>query len=168
MGSFLPRSINIVTRISLWLAILGAVCLAAMMVINVIDIVASKWFEWSIPGALDISEELMVFLTILPIAYIALERGHIVISVVEERLSRKKRFALLVLKYALGTLVMGFFTWRTFTHFQNTIVVGQLKEGIDLPIWPANLAVVLGFGVLTLAWMLLLVKTLNDGLEQVH
>ncbi len=168
MRSFLPRSIDIVTRISRWLAILGAVCLAVMMIINVIDIVASKWFQWSIPGALDISEELMVFLTILPIAYIALERGHIMISVVKDRLSRKGQFALLVLRYAMGTLVMGFFTWRTFTQFQNTIVVGQLKAGIALPIWPANLAVVLGFGFLTLVWLLLLVKALNEGLEQVN
>jgi TRAP-type C4-dicarboxylate transport system permease small subunit len=137
-----------------------------MMVLNVIDIVASKWFKWSIPGALDFSEELMVFLTILPIAYIALERGHIIISVVEERLSQKTRFALLVLRYAMGTLVMGFITWRVFTQFQNTVVVGQLKEGVNFPIWPANLAVVLGFGFLALVWLLLLVKTVNEGAEQ--
>jgi len=35
----------------------------------------------------------------------------------------------------------------------------QLKEGLDLPVWPANLAVVISFGFLTLVWILLLAKT---------
>ena len=63
----------------------------------------------------------------------------------------------------LSLLLTGFITWRVFVQFQETLKFMQLKEGIDLPIWPANLAVVVSFGFLTLVWMLLLAKTLADG-----
>jgi hypothetical protein len=39
----------------------------------------------------------------------------------------------------------------------------DLKEGLDLPIWPANLAVVIAFSFLTLVWILLLAKALVIG-----
>jgi len=40
-----------------------------------------------------------------------------------------------------------------------------LKEGIDIPIWPANLATVISFAFLTLVWLLLLARTLVTGVE---
>jgi len=142
------------------LAILAAVSIAVMMVVNFTDIIGTKFFLRSVPGALDISEELMVFLTLLPIAFIALERGHIRITLLEEHLPQIVRFVLQITQYIIATLITGFVTWRVFVQFQKTIEVVSLKEGIDLPIWPANLAAVIAFGFLTLVWVLLLAKTL--------
>jgi TRAP-type C4-dicarboxylate transport system permease small subunit len=139
---------------------LAAVSIAVMMVVNFTDIIGTKFFLRSVPGALDISEELMVFLTLLPIAFIALERGHIRITLLEEHLPQIVRFVLQITQYIIATLITGFVTWRVFVQFQKTIEVVSLKEGIDLPIWPANLAAVIAFGFLTLVWVLLLAKTL--------
>jgi TRAP-type C4-dicarboxylate transport system substrate-binding protein len=58
---------NVVTKITRCLAILGAVSIAVLMVVNFTDIIGTKFFLRSVPGALDISEELMVLLTLLPI-----------------------------------------------------------------------------------------------------
>ena len=140
--------------------------MAILMIVNFTDIIGTKFFLMSVPGALDISEELMVFLTLLPIAYIALERGHIRITLLEEHLPSAVRFVLQIVQYAIATLIIGFMTWRVFVQFQRTIEVMPLKEGLDLPIWPANLAVVIAFGFLTLVWMLLLAKTLIAGIKR--
>lgn len=64
MQKVVLRSISVVTKIGRWLAIFCAVLLAVLMAINVIDVIGTKWFRWSFPGALDFSEELMVFLTL--------------------------------------------------------------------------------------------------------
>jgi TRAP-type C4-dicarboxylate transport system permease small subunit len=134
-----------------------------MMVVNFTDIIGTKFFLRSIPGALDISEELMVLVTLLPIAFIALERGHIRITLLEERLPQIVRVVLQIVQYVIAMLITGFITWRVFVQFQKTVDVIQLKEGLDLPIWPANLTVVIAFGILTWVWMLLLAKTLVSG-----
>ena len=85
---------NCSTKVTRWLVIVASVGIGALMVVNFIDIVGTKFFLTSIPGALDISEELMVLLTLLPIAYIALERGHIRITLLEDRINPKVRFGM--------------------------------------------------------------------------
>jgi len=163
MRNFVLQALDVATKITKWLAILAAVSIAIMMIINFTDIIGTKFFLRSVPGALDISEELMVLVTLLPLAFIALERGHIRITLLEEHLPSVVRFLLQIVQYVIATLITGFITCRVFVQFRKTVEVMDLKEGLDLPIWPANLAVVIAFGFLTLVWMLLLVKTLVVG-----
>lgn len=166
MRNLILQTVDIATKITKGLAIAAALCMAALMVVNFVDIIGTKFFLRSVPGALDISEELMVFLTLLPIAFIVLERGHIRITLLEEIMSPFVRFVLQIFQYLIATLITGFITWRVFIQFQKTVEVMQLKEGLDLPVWPANLATVVSFGILTIVWLLLLIKTLAVGLEK--
>jgi TRAP-type C4-dicarboxylate transport system permease small subunit len=166
MRNFVLKAVDVATKITKWLAILAAVCIAVMMVTNFTDIIGTKFFLKSVPGALDISEELMVLVTLLPLAFIALERGHIRITLLTDHMTPAVRFVLQIIQYVIATLITGFITCRVFVGFQETVKVMDLKEGIDLPIWPANLAVVIAFGFLTLVWALLLAKTLVVGLKE--
>jgi len=166
MRNFVLQALDIATKITRWLAILAAVSIAVMMVVNFADIVGTKFFLRSVPGALDISQELMVLVSLLPLAFIALGRGHIRITLLEEHLPSVVHFILQNVQYVIATLITGFITWRVFVQFQKTVEVMQLKEGLDLPLWPANLAVVISFGFLTLVWILLLAKTWVVGLER--
>ena len=165
MRNFVLKAFDI-TKITRWLAILASVGIAVLMIVNFTDIIGTKFFLRSVPGALDISEELMVFLTLLPISFIALERGHIRITLLEGRMPPSVRFVLRIMQYVIATLITSFITWRVFVQFQKTVEVVQLKEGLDLPIWPANLVTVVSFGFLTLVWIVLLAKTVVVGLER--
>jgi len=166
MRNFVLQAFGVVTKITRWLAILAAVGMALLMIVNFTDIIGTKFFLKSVPGALDISEELMVLLTLLPLAFVALERGHIRITLLEGRMTPTVRFVLQIIQYAIATLITGFITWRVSVQFHKTVEIMQLKEGIDLPIWPANLVTVISFGFLTLVWMLLLARTVIAGLER--
>jgi TRAP-type C4-dicarboxylate transport system permease small subunit len=166
MRNVVLKAFDIVTKITRWLAILAAVSIAVLMIVNFTDIIGTKFFLRSVPGALDISEELMVLLTLLPIAFVALERGHIRITLLEGRMPQAVRFVLHIIQYVIATLITGFITWRVFVQFQKTLEVIQLKEGLDLPIWPANLVTVISFGFLTLVWIVLLAKTVVVGLKR--
>lgn len=165
MRDFVLKALDLAKTITRWLAVIAAVSIGIVMLVNFLDIVGTKIFLKSVPGALDISEELMVFLTLLPISFLALERGHIRITLVEEHLPLSVRYALQIIQYVIATLICGFLTWRTFIQFLKTIEVLQLKQGIDMPIWPANFVIFVSFGFLTLVWLLLLMKTLFVGYE---
>lgn len=166
MRNVVLQAFDVATKITRWLAILAAVGMAVLMIVNFTDVIGTKFFLRSIPGALDISEELMVFMTLLPIAFVALERGHIRITLLEGRMPPAVRFVLQIIQYGMATLITGFITWRVFVQFQKTLEFVELKQGLDLPVWPANLVTVISFGFLTLVWMLLLAKTLVVGLER--
>jgi TRAP-type C4-dicarboxylate transport system permease small subunit len=164
MRSFVLQTFDLITTITRWLVVVAAAAITALMVVNFLDIIGTKFFGMSIPGALDISEELMVLVTLLPIAYIALERGHIRITLLEEHLPMVVRFALEVIQYVIAALITGFITVRAFAQLQKTIEVMELKGGLDLPVWPSNVVIVVSFGFLTLVWLLLLAKRLVAGM----
>jgi TRAP-type C4-dicarboxylate transport system permease small subunit len=166
MKNLVVQSVSWLTRVGKWLTIICAAILAIMMLINVVDIVGTKWFHWGIPGALDLSEEMMVVLTLLPIGYVLLERGHINISLVDERQSPSVRFIFMIIKCGIGLFVMAFVTWRTFVQFQYVLGAGLGKTGYGaIVIWPSNLIVVISFGFFTVVWLLMLIKTLVIGME---
>jgi hypothetical protein len=75
------------------------------------------------------------------------------------------QYILRILQYLVATLITGFITARVFVQLLKTIRFMQLKEGIDLPIWPGNLAVTISFAILTLVWALLLAKTVVEGVD---
>lgn len=158
--------INIATKVTRWLAVIAAVGIGLMAAINFIDVVGAKFFGVSVQGALDITEEVMVLVALFPLAYIALERGHINITMVKDVMNPVLRLIIEVIQYIIAALVSGFITVRTFVQFQTTLSTMTLKEGIDMPIWPANLATSIAFAFVTLVWVLLLAKTAVTGVKK--
>jgi TRAP-type C4-dicarboxylate transport system permease small subunit len=136
------------------------------MVVNFVDVIGTKFFGKSIPGALDITEELMVFMTLLPLGYVALERGHIRVTLLDAPMTPKKTFIIRIFQYSLAAIITAILTSRTFMYFLKKIKVMTLKEGVDLPIWPANMAVVISFFFLTIVWLTLLARTIAEGIEE--
>jgi len=166
MRNFILRLTDITTKVTRGLVIVAAAGIGVMAFINFTDVILAKFFKHSIPGALDITEEIMVLAALFPMAYICLERGHVHISMFRNIMRPKLRFVVEIFQYILAALISGFITLRVFTQFQTTVRTMTLKEGIDLPIWPANLAVVIAFGFLTLVWLLLLARTWVDGIDR--
>lgn len=141
----------------------GGIALFLMMAINVVDVLGTKLIGASIPGTIDFTEELMVFLTMLPLAYVALGERHIRFCLIEERLPLKVRRPLRAFQFALASSICAFVTWRTFFHLRGVLETMEMKRGVDFPVWPASLTVCFSFGLLTLAWALLLVEVLRGG-----
>lgn len=166
MKDLIMDVIEIATQVTKWLVFIAAIAIGVMAIINFTDVVLAKFFKHSIPGALDITEEVMVLVALFPVAYIALERGHIHISILRNRMGPALRFCVEIFQYILATLISGFITVRVFAQFQTTLATMTLKEGIDMPIWPANLATAIAFAFLTIVWILLLARTLVTGVER--
>ena len=166
MRGFILRLTDIATLATRGLVIVAAAAIGIMAFINFADVVLVKFFKRSIPGTLDITEEIMVLVALFPMAYICLERGHVHITMFRKMMRPGLRRAVEIFQYLLAALISGFITFRVFTQFQTTLKTMTLKEGIDLPIWPANLAVVIAFGFLTLVWILLLARTAVGGVEK--
>jgi TRAP-type C4-dicarboxylate transport system permease small subunit len=164
----LNKTIGAVDKLGRWLTAFCAVLLAIMMLANVIDIVGTKWFKWGLPGVLDISEEMMVIMTMLPVGYLLLERGHINLSLIEDRQSPAGRYVFQIVKGVAGILVGAFLTWRTFAQFQYVFQSNLGKVGLpQFPVWPSNLIVAISWALFTLIWFLILIRTFTMGKEKI-
>lgn len=161
----IDKSIAILTKVTKWLAIVSAICLAGMLLANIVEVVGSKCFNWSFIGYLELTKQLMVFVSIFPIAYVALERKHIRITMVSDLFSSAGRFALEVLGYILGIIIVVFCSWRAFEQMLYALNTNLTTNTLFIPIWPTNLVIVIGFGLLSLIWLLILIKKIVDTVQ---
>lgn len=148
------------TRVTRWLAIAAAACLGVTMLIGTIDVVGTKFFSWPVPGAKEIIEELNVGIVFLAIAFVAIGRGHIRITILERFMPKVLNFSFGILGYVAGILLSAFLSWRAFVLLQSSIQNHILKGGGELllPVWPGTLICFVGSGFLLTAFMLLLCK----------
>lgn len=148
------------TRVTRWLAITAAACLGVAMLIGTIDVVGTKFLSWPLPGAKEIIEELNVGIVLLAIAFVAIGRGHIRITLLEPYMPTVLSFAFGVFGCVAGILLSAFLSWRAFVLLQSSIQNHILKGGGELllPVWPGTLICFVGFGFLLMAFVLLLCK----------
>ena len=155
---------SVVTRITKWLSFIAAACVGFIMALAVVDVLSSKFFHQPLPGAVQFIAELNVLLIFLAIAYVAQERGHIRITILERFMSAGQIYASKLFGYVMGILVIGFCSWRTVALVQYAIVGRIYKAGtVDFPIWPSNMAVLLGFTFLTITFIFLLGRAIIAG-----
>lgn len=139
----------------------GAASLFGAMVLNVVDVMGTKLLGTSIPGTIDFTEEFMVFLTMLPLAHVALEKRHIRFSLIEERFPPRLRALLRAFQAILASLICAFVSWRTYYHLKGVIETMELKRGVDFPVWPAAFVVCFSFALLSMAWGVLFLEALR-------
>jgi TRAP-type C4-dicarboxylate transport system permease small subunit len=151
------------TRLCKWLAVISAVCCGLMMTIAVIDIVAHEAFRYAIPMGVEFIEELNVLLVFLVIAYVALERGHIRITVLQPFLPTGVVRGLRIFGYLLGIVTFGIAAWQSWEYTLYGISVPLEKVGVlDFVRWPFIGAVFLGWSLLVISFIVLIGRTIRD------
>lgn len=148
-----------VTRVSRWATVIAAFSGAVMMVIAVVDVAGHSIFRFAIPMGTEFIEELNVLLVFLAIAYVARERGHIRITVLESFMPAVVSRALKLAGYVLGILVFSFTSYAALIYTMYGISVPLEKFGVwDFVRWPFILTVFIGCSLLVIMYMVLVAR----------
>src|SRR5262249_27362496 len=107
-----------------------------MTTVTVVDVAGRYLFNRPLPGALELSELLMVFLVFGAFAVTELRNGHVDIDVVVNRMPPRARACSETLAAVLSTAFWGAITWRTALHAQNVWRAGETTPNLGLPIAP--------------------------------
>ena len=144
LEALLRRAIGVASAISL-------VALAAMTAVTVVDVAGRYLLNRPLPGALELSELLMVFLVFGAFAVTERRGGHVDIDVVVNRFPPRGR----ALSESFAALLsMGFWgaiTWRTALHAQNIRTAGETTPNLGLPTAPFVWMAAVGTALFTLA-----------------
>ena len=160
-GNWLLPVDRVIVRIAKWLVYISALSAVVIIAIAVIDVVSSKTVNWSIPSSVEFIGELNVLLVFLVIAYAAQERGHIRITIMEKYMSPAVKFAFKLFMHFIAILVGGLCTWRTVVLVQTSIESHVIRSGgINFPVWPFNIAVLIGFTFRTIVYILLFARAI--------
>ncbi|QQK74404.1 TRAP transporter small permease [Salicibibacter cibarius] len=81
---------------------LGLILLVGLVIFIVVELISRNVFNFGIPGAVEITEYLIAYIAFLGAPWILKEDGHVKISLVIDRLSSKKRTAVLMTSSIIG------------------------------------------------------------------
>ena len=138
---------RVVRRITEVMVVISALMLAVMMFLSTADVIGRYFFLSPIDGTWEIVSFAFVICGAMAIGYTQLIKGHIQISLVSDRLSRRARAGLFSFSYLIclgGSALVAWRGWlRVLDYMQKTVGGETITLGITL--WPFMLVFTVGF-----------------------
>jgi TRAP-type C4-dicarboxylate transport system permease small subunit len=138
--------------------------LAALAAVTVIDVAGRYFLNKPLLGAIEMSEFLMVFLSFGALALAELRNSHITVDFFVRALPRRITALLEAAAALLGVVFWGFVSWRAVVHSGRIREMGEVSANLAVPTWPFYLAVTVGCGLLALALVGRVLRSLRAGL----
>ncbi|MEX0406836.1 TRAP transporter small permease [Aquibium sp. LZ166] len=141
----------------LWaFALLAGILTFAIMCVIDANALTRKLFNWPLPAALEITQELLVGAIMLPFAFTLLKREHVSTVFLTSRLSSGSRRWLHLLWAVVGLLLFAAVTYGTFQYALRSFRMNEQIWGatIQFAVWPAKMAVSLGTLLITIQFLL--------------
>lgn len=150
-------------RVEIGSCIVAAGLLGITMALTSADVIGRYFFNHPVPGALEISESMLVGILFLSIAYIQSMKGHINMELLFERLPKKAQLYLDVLAVLTGMFVFAAFTWCGGSDAWTALVSGDYIEGvIRIPYWPSKILVPIGCGMIFIRFIFDLITHISE------
>ena len=141
-----------------WGVFLISAPLAVMTVIEVLNAVGRK-LSMPFPCALESVESLLVISVYLGVAIVALEGGHVNVTLMTNRLSPSVQSALDALANLLGALTFGFFAVAAWAEGVKSVAILEMRIGMyRFPIWPFKIIFAFGLTLLVVQLTVNVVK----------
>jgi TRAP-type C4-dicarboxylate transport system permease small subunit len=107
------KSIN---SLSSWVERVGLVAMATMVLIALIDVVGSKWFQWPLPGSTELTRVLQVVAIAGGLAFSKIDGRHIRVEFLMDWLPQRGKAALDLFSALLGLGLFAVAGWMTYKY----------------------------------------------------
>ncbi len=160
----MTQLIQAVTRISRGFNVLAGAAIVAMMLLTCADVVL-RLFRRPVPGTYEIVGFLGTVVIAFSMAYTSLEKGHIAVELLVEKLPRRLQSGIEAAVSLIGTALFGLLTWQSAIYAADLRHSGEVSVTLTMPIYPFIYGIAAGSGLLTLV---LLVETLRTAARAVR
>jgi C4-dicarboxylate transporter DctQ subunit len=139
------QKMEMIARIHRTLAtVLGGLVLILMFVI-IVDVVGRFGLNKPLPGGVEVSMLLFVWVIFLPLAYVLFEGNHVRLTLLLSRLPQQGRSIAEVINAILSLLLFGLLMYAGWSQFWESFLLGEtMAAPIWIPLWVGKLAVPLG------------------------
>ena len=152
---------SIVHRASPLLAVIGSVCMVAVMV-TIVSNVILRFFGESILGTFEIVELLIVVMVAFALGYTAIKQGHVAVTIITSRLSQPVRTIFAIITTFLSLGIWGLIIWQGTEFAWVKWLVPEVTYLLRWPVPPFRFAFVLGAIILFLVLLTDLFRTLRE------
>ncbi|KPQ05684.1 MAG: TRAP-type C4-dicarboxylate transport system, small permease component [Rhodobacteraceae bacterium HLUCCA12] len=143
---------RLIRSIATLFAIVAALCIVAMMGMTVADVATRALTGRSVPGAQEISEQLVVALVFLGMAFAYHRHEHVAVTICTRALPVRPRASVRLLGRAILLALVGWMIWATGQGAWHAYVRGEIRFGLlQVPVWPARAAIPIGLAAFALS-----------------
>jgi TRAP-type C4-dicarboxylate transport system permease small subunit len=131
-------------RVTLWLARIATVALAAIAVVTFCEVVARRVFNAGFTFTVEFTELSMALIVFLGVGLVTHQRGHIVVDVVTLRMRDYVRIWLGLIANVLSLAYVAIMVWRMWSQAAFVYSKGDMTPIWNVPLWPVGLVISIG------------------------
>lgn len=152
-----------IERISRGFNAVAGAAVVVMMLLTCADVVL-RFFRHPVPGTYELVGFLGTMVISFSMAYTSLERGHIAVEIVVEKLPRRVRTAVEAAVALIGAALFALIAWQSASYAADLRHSGEVSVTLAMPIYPFIYGMAAGSALLTLV---LLSEALRDAARAV-
>jgi TRAP-type C4-dicarboxylate transport system permease small subunit len=153
---FLDRLCNHTNRV---LIIIAGAFLLGMILLTCANILL-RFFWFPVRGTFELMGFFGAVAAAFALGYTQVKRGHIAVDVMIITFSGKTRRVLGIINETVGVIFFALVAWQMAVKAGTLRMTGEVTETLRIIYYPFTYAVALGFGVLSLVFLVELLKTL--------
>ena len=142
---------TLTTRFLTFLNEISGYLLFFMMLLITVDVTARYVFSSPIPGTLEFTEFLIVFVVFFSMAYVQLTKRHICVELLTQRLPRRVADGLAVVVLLIAALFFVLMCWQSWHSGLSALEYREASDGlVQIPVYPPKLAVSFGAALIAI------------------
>jgi len=149
------RCAEILRRLAVGLVLLGSLGMMLSMLICFADVVGTNFFDWPVPGTLEITESTMVLIVFGALAFTQEKRGHIRVEILHGFMSARGKSLADLFTHFLALVFFVLLAWYSFGELSYSWEIREATMGtIRFPLYPARTLLTAGAVLLVLQLVL--------------
>jgi TRAP-type C4-dicarboxylate transport system permease small subunit len=157
--------LRVLTPVTKMLFYLGLIFLGGMMFLTAADVIGRYFLNSPVLGSFEITEYLMVIVMATSLAYCGIHKGHVVIELVSDRLSKRAQITLGCVTSFLSLVLFGIIAWQTFIYIGDMAASRVATTVLKISAWPFVIVLAVGFTVFFLVLLLHFLEYLSKALS---
>jgi TRAP-type C4-dicarboxylate transport system permease small subunit len=133
------------------LLVVGAASLATMMLLTASDVALRYFFNKPISGAFDLTEYMMAVVFAFGLPYCTLQRSHIKVDILMERLPEKAQTAITAMITPLSLGIISLIAWQSIVYTQIQFSTHIASSVLHIPRYPFVGLLFLGYAGFVIA-----------------
>jgi len=146
----LERLDSLVFKLETLLNLVAAAAIFGLMCLGVTQVLGRKFFDFPVPGYIDVAEQSIAIFAFLGIAYCQKLGGHIRMELILGRLRGRPLWVCEALSVLAAMLLIAVLIYYGWGHFLRAYQIGDTTIDAELPVWPSKLLVPIAFTLLEL------------------
>jgi TRAP-type C4-dicarboxylate transport system permease small subunit len=140
--------------------LLACAVVIIMMLLSTADVLLRLWGR-PIPGTYELVGFLGTLVVAFALAFTSMEKGHIAVEILVERLPQRAQLAIDAFGNLMGMLLFGLIAYQAFIYALDIRKSGEVSLTLQLPPYPFILGIAAGCALLALLLMVDFAKSLQ-------